>query len=321
MIENLKKLEHLIGRTPLMKLSQGRCNLFVKLEYHNYSGSIKDRAAYNIIEAAIKRGQITEATRIVESSSGNFAISLAMICKQIGLHFTAIIDPNINSEYEKILRLLTDRVVKVEERDHTGGYLLNRIARVKQICESESNCFWPNQYENPDNYRAYYSLGYEIGHELELLDYAFVGVSSGGTITGLSMSLKEYFPKIKIVAVDVEGSVIFGKPPKKRNISGIGSSQKPEHINLAMIDDVVHVSEQDIVQACYNLINDHAIFAGASSGASFAAISSYLTTGTIKQCDNVLFLCPDKGSGYLDTVYNPSWFLTLSASPLVDGTI
>ncbi len=286
-------------------------NTYVKLEYNNFSGSIKDRPAYNILYQGIKTGKIDRNTEIVESSSGNFAIALACLCRHLSIKFTAIIDPNINGGYEKMLRLLTRHVRKVDRVDTTGGYLLTRIEEVKRICAESENIFWTNQYENPDNYLAYvYGLGQEICDTFTTLDYIFVGVSSGGTITGLSQKLKQHFPYIKVIAVDVQGSVIFDEKPKKRHMSGIGASKKPDIIKHALIDEVIYVTEEEIVEGCNDLLLRETIFGGASAGASYAAIAKYFSKVSSAN-KTVLFLCPDKGSAYIDTVYNPNWLPNL----------
>ncbi len=308
LLQKLKELSPWIGNTPLKKLSFPHCNLYAKLEFFNHSGSVKDRAAYYILLKAIEEGLIHPDTVIVESSSGNFALALASICKQLGLTFIPVIDPNINRDYEKVLHLLCDKVVKVEQRDLTGGYLLTRIEMVKEICGRYPGSFWTNQYGNENNFRAYYeSLGLEIGAHFERLDYLFVAVSSCGTITGLSMRLKELFPHIRIIAVDVEGSVIFGTPPAPRHVSGIGASKVPDILQYAIVDEVMHVSEPDLISGCYQLLEEQLILGGGSSGTVYFAVKEFFRSHAADPAANVLFITPDSGKAYLDTIYNPQW--------------
>jgi N-(2-amino-2-carboxyethyl)-L-glutamate synthase len=297
-----------IGNTPLKQLRDERMHLFVKLEYTNYSGSIKDRAVFNILSDAISKGLVNDKTTIVESSSGNFAVSLASMCRTLGLKSIVVIDPNINADYEKALNVLADKVVKVSQRDETGGFLLTRIQTVKDICASRRNVYWTNQYENPQNFMAYYNgLALEICDVLPALDYAFIGVSTCGTIAGISKRLKEHFPHIRIIAVDIDGSIIFGHAPKKRHISGLGSSKVPPLLEQALIDDVVMVPESDIVQGSRALLTDHAIFGGASAGAMYYAVNHYFDHIPVTGKPVCLFLCPDKGTAYLDNIYNAEW--------------
>ncbi|SDW04256.1 cysteine synthase A [Marininema mesophilum] len=312
MINKLQQVRAFIGNTPLVQLDYDRLEIFAKLEYHNLMNSIKVRPAYHILKAAIKKGEITPSTTVVESSSGNFGIALAALCRQLQIKFVPVIDPNINNAYEDILRALSYRVEKVTERDRTGGYLLNRLQKVRELLQGIPDSYWPNQYENPLNYEShYFGVGSEIAHHFEVLDYAFIGVSTGGTIAGISHRLKEKFPKIKIVAVDLVGSVIFGGPPKKRHIPGIGASMVPKQIERALIDDVVMVKEIDAIDGCHRLFEEHGVFAGGSSGSCYHAIHHYFSEMDLVERPKVVFLCPDGGTAYVNTVYNADWVAQL----------
>ena len=308
LLDKLQYIGNFIGQTPVRELPHDHIRLFVKLEYNNYSGSIKDRAVYNILWNGIRSGVINSNTTIIESSSGNFAVSLASVCKCLGLRSIVVIDPNINRGYEQILRRIATRVVKVSKRDATGGYLLTRLDMVEKICQQEDHIFWTNQYGNVDNYMAYYNgLGMDLNQTFEKLDYVFIGVSTGGTIAGISRRIKEKFPHVKVVAVDVEGSVIFGMPPAKRYISGLGSSKVPDMIKEAIIDHVIHVSEINVVKGCHELFDRYAIFGGGSTGAMYYAIRDFFATVHPGNKPHVLFLCPDKGYPDMDTIYNEEW--------------
>jgi cysteine synthase A len=306
--EKISEIAPYIGETPLYRLPAENIELYGKLEYFNLTGSVKDRAAYNILTSAIREGKIDEQTTIIESSSGNFALSLATICRHLGLKFIAVIDPNINGLNEQKIRELASGVVKVTDRDATGGFLLSRIRYIEEVMRTEQNVYWTNQYDNPDNFKGYYmTLGPEIIRELPVLDYVFVAVSSGGTITGLSKSLKEHYKNLTVVAVDVEGSVIFGSMPKRRHISGIGSSKASSILQHAIIDDVCIVSEPDIVRGANSLYEEHNIFAGGSSGAVWFAIREYFRHCNFSRRPVVAFVCPDHGESYRNTIYNANW--------------
>jgi len=306
-------MSSLIGNTPLKQLHDlGKINVFAKLEFYNHSGSIKDRAAYRIIHDGIISGAITSETTIVESSSGNLALALSMICRELQLKFIPVIDPNINILYERYLNILNPEVIKVTDKDPTGGYLLTRIKRVKDLIAERSKVFWTNQYENPSNYLAYFtSMGDEIEKKFDHLEFLFVAVSSGGTITGLSRRLKERFNMLKIIAVDAEGSLIFSSTPAPRYIPGIGASMKPGIIKNALIDEVVHVSQHEIINGTHTLLQEQNIFCGGSSGACYHAIKKFASSGYFKENDNILFICPDKGDSYINSIYSPQWIATL----------
>jgi cysteine synthase A len=283
-------------------------NLFAKLEYVNPVGSIKDRAAYWILKRAAERGDICDETTVIESSSGNFAAALAAFTHLVGLQFIPVIDPNISSVYESFLRRLCPMVVKVEDRDDTGGFLKTRLQMVEQLCATVPNAYWTNQYGNLDAVEAHYQLtAAEICADFDSLDYVFLGVSTAGTIAGVSRRLKERYPRIRVIAVDTEGSVIFGGLPRKRHIPGIGSSIVPQLLAHARIDDVVFVSERETVEACRELLTTHGLFVGGSSGSAFAAIKRYAARMPSYKRPTVLFLCADRGTPYLDTVFDPTW--------------
>jgi cysteine synthase A len=296
-----------IGHTPLVKLDFEYCNLFAKLECHNPFGSIKDRPAFYILQNALTNKIIDYNSIVIESTSGNFGIALANICKLLGIKFIAVIDPAISMQKEQLLRFVAHDVIKVKDRDETGGFLLNRIKVVKEFLTANSNAYNPNQYQNPDNYLSYYhTLGNEIGSSFTRLDYAFISVSSGGTIIGLSTRLKQLFPKIKIIAVDIEGSMIFSDNKKFRHLSGIGASMRSPLMDNALIDDVIILSHLDIINGAHELLNRHAIFSGASSGAAYIAARNYLKYHC-HTYDNAVFISPDSGDSYLDTIFSDNW--------------
>jgi N-(2-amino-2-carboxyethyl)-L-glutamate synthase len=311
LLEKLQRLQRMLRETPVLELTRAPLRLFAKLEYQNPFGSLKDRAAYWILKRAVERGEVTQESTIVESSSGNFASALAFFCRMIGLRFVPVIDPNITPSYEAFLRRACETVVKVDERDDTGGFLKTRLRKVEELCASIPGAFWTNQYENPDNMDAHYQLtGAELCRAFDRLDYLFLGVSSGGTISGVSNRVRERFPRCRIIAVDVEGSVIFGGPPRKRYIPGIGSSIVPPLVKRAVFDEVVMISEKDTVAACQALLHEHGLFVGGSSGTVYAAIlrlARSLESQPPAEPPTVAFLCADRGTAYLETVFNPQW--------------
>ncbi len=312
--EGLKKLEALVGNTPIQKLNLPKVELYCKLEFLNYSGSIKDRSALYVIKNGVKSGEINERTTIVESSSGNFASSLATFCKFLGLHFQSVIDPNITKTYENFLNVSCENVHKVTTKDTHGGYQRVRIAKVQELVAQITDSFWPNQYANVSCMEAHYaSTGGEVCEQIDHLDYAFIAVSSGGCIAGLSNRLREHYPGIKIIAVDAVGSVIFSDKARPRYIPGVGSTSRPALVDDATIDEVVHVEEPDTIDACHELVRDYGLFGGGSTGTAFSAIKSYFDDYHGPSRPKVLMLAADRGHAYLDTIYNPDWCQWLSS--------
>jgi N-(2-amino-2-carboxyethyl)-L-glutamate synthase len=310
LVTRLEQLGKTLRPTPHVPLAMPGMQLFAKLEYVNPVGSIKDRPAYWILKRAAERGDICDETTVIESSSGNFASALAAFTRLVGLRFIPVIDPNISPTYEAFLRRVCTKVVKVEHRDDTGGFLKTRLQMVQHLCATTPHAYWTNQYDNPDAFEAHYELtAGEICAEFASLDYAFIGVSTGGTIAGVSRRLKERYPNVRIIAVDTQGSVIFGGTPKKRHIPGVGSSIVPPLVSQASIDDVVQIPERETVAACRELLLEHGLFAGGSSGTAFAAVKRYAAriAGWGRRCPTVLFLCADRGTPYLDTVFDANW--------------
>lgn len=280
-----------VGNTPMVQLhvpELKHINLFAKLEFYNPTGSVKDRAASYITRKLLEWKEIDKDTTLVESSSGNFAIALSAYCQKEGLKFIAVVDPCISPINEMLIKSFGANVIKVNVPDGNGGYLISRINKVKELVNEIDNAYWVNQYANPYNAEAYYNtLGNEICSDLGKIDFVFMGVSSGGTITGVSRKIRERFPRAKVITVDIVGSVIFGHPPGKRSIPGIGSSMVPEILKGAKIDDVVIVDEVSTIEMCHELLKKHYVFAGGSSGSVFA----------------------DRGERYVNTVYNEKWCL------------
>jgi cysteine synthase A len=308
LIARLDRLERLMRPTPIVPVSLPGLRLFAKLEYLNPVGSVKDRTAYWILRRAAERGEITEHTTVIESSSGNFATALAAYAQLLGLRFIPVIDPNTLPTYEAFLRRLCPTVVKVDEADRSGGYLKTRLDAVEYLMARTDNAYWTNQYANTDGMDAHYHhTAGEICADLPTLDYAFVGVSSGGTIAGLSRRLKEHFPHVTVVAVDAVGSAAFGGPARRRHIPGLGAGIAPPLLAHARIDEVVMVSERETARACRELLWDHGLFVGGSSGTSFAAVQQYAATHSISADATAIFLCNDRGTAYMDTVFDAEW--------------
>jgi len=312
LVTRLLELRKTLRPTPNVQLAVKGLNLFAKLEFVNPMGSVKDRSAYWILKRAAERGEICENTTVIESSSGNFATALAAFTRLVGLRFIPVIDPNISATYESFLRRVCPTVVKVEERDDTGGFLKTRLEMVKRLCATTPDAYWPNQYANLDAVEAHYELtAAEICADFGSLDYVFLGVGTAGTIAGVSRRLKERYPKIRVVAVDSEGSVIFGRTPRKRHIPGVGSSIVPPLLSQAWIDDVVLIPERETAEACRELLTKHGLFVGGSSGTAFAAVKRYAASMAGPRHPTMLFLCPDRGAPYLDTVFDPTWIKRL----------
>ncbi|AGL16500.1 cystathione synthase [Actinoplanes sp. N902-109] len=305
----MKRIRRGLTGTPLIPVADEHCDIVVKLEFCNPAGSTKDRSALWILEQAIHRGEITHDTTVVESSSGNFALALAYYCRLLGIAFVPVIDPNCNATTEAQLRLVCERVEKVSVADEAGGYLKTRLSRVQELLTELDAAYWPNQYANQDARDAHYRFtAGELIAQGGPIDYLFVGVGTGGTIAGLSNRVKETYPACVVVAVDTVGSVIFGGPPRKRRIPGIGSSIVPPLTGQALIDEVMMVPEVRAVTACHTLAAEFGLYAGGSTGSTYAAVQDHFARrrpGRVRP--RVAFIAADSGQAYARTVYDPAW--------------
>jgi len=307
-----------VGNTPLVALNrlfpEAGIEVIAKLELMNPGGSMKDRPARHIIEAGLANGDIPPGAHLIESSSGNFGIALAIAARLHGLTFTCVVDPKTTTANIQIMRQLGARVEVVTDPDEMGGYLHTRIRRVRELLAQAPNGVWINQYANARNWESYYhGTGRELATELvRPPDYLFAAVSTTGSILGCARRLRERFADLRVVAVDAEGSIIFGAPPGPRHIPGIGSSRVPELFTPAEIDDVVHVGDAEAARACRRLLVTEGIFAGGSSGAVVAAIAR--TLPTLPRPCRVVAIFPDRGDRYLDLVYDDEWLAGLDAN-------
>jgi cysteine synthase A len=310
-IDKIDGLCRTIGRTPLVPLRRlfrdAPFQVHGKLELMNPGGSAKDRPALFILREAVRMGHIRQDTTVIESSSGNMAVSLAQICLYLGLRFICVVDPRTTDAHLKLIRCLHGEIERVEHPDPiSGDYLPARIQRVKQLQQRIGNCYWTNQYGNPNNYLAHYHTTMpEILESLPRVDYLFCGVSSCGTIRGCAERLKDGRHPTQIIAVDALGSVIFGGEKSSRQFPGLGAAISPPISRKELIDRIVYVSERECVEGCRDLVRTEAIVAGASSGGVIAAIralSDDIPAGSV--CAAIL---PDRGDRYLDTVYDDEW--------------
>jgi len=310
----------LIGQTPIVKLNRLRdpngAELFVKLEGFNPGGSMKDRTAKWLIESAEAAGLIRKGSTIIESSSGNLAIGLALVARVKGYKLICVVDPKISEMNLQLLEALGAEVRMVHQCDEHGNYLAARIELVKQLCESIENAFWTNQYANPANPQAHqFWTAREIYEEFGSdLDWVVVPVGTAGLATGCSMGLKSLIPSIKILCVDAIGSVTFGCKPGKRYLVGIGSAIVPENLKPELYDRVTHVGDYQAFQMCRRLALEEGLLVGGSSGAAiYAALE---LSKTLSPGQKVLAILPDRGEKYYNTIFSDSWWEKTGISEL-----
>ena len=291
-------------------------DVFLKLEGLNITGSIKMKTAIGLVEDLEKRGLARpHETVIVESSSGNLGIALSLVCATKGYKFVCVTDPNANHCNIRGMELYGAKVIVVKERDAAGGYLGTRINTINNIVNSNPNAVWVNQYANIANKNVHAEqTANEIAREFDKVDWVFVGAGTTGTLSGVSETLHQLFPKIKVVAVDPKGSVTFGGPPGKRKIPGIGTSLRPQLADYAKPDRIVVIDEEKTVEACLSFVSDYHLLVGGSTGTVLAAIKEL--AAEFAPGDTIVALSPDLGDKYMDTVYNPTWVENVIKSKL-----
>lgn len=303
-----RSLLDLVGNTPLIRLDKlfGRSGVRVeaKCEFLNPTGSIKDRPARHIVERWLSAGRLSADSRVVESTSGNFGVALALATGVHDLRFTAVVDPMATAAHVALMRQHGAEIVMVDQPDDHGGYLMSRVETVRAICAQDDNAVWINQYANPLNTEAHFlGTGAEIVAQVDdPPDVLVVAVSTSGTIMGTGRRLKIAFPHLRIVAVDAAGSVIFNGLPGPRRLPGLGASRVPELLDPDLVDQVVYVNDEQAVAGCYQLLDEEGIMAGGSSGAVIWAI--HQLAADLAPGSRVVTLLPDRGDRYLDLIFN-----------------
>lgn len=276
------------------------------MEAFNPGGSIKDRTALQLITDAMESGKLKPGDTVVESSSGNMAIGLAQTCKYFGLNLEVVVDPMVNKQNIKIIKAYGGKVNIVSTPAQEGGFIQARLDRVQEILKSNPRSFWTNQYGNPQNPVAHKQTMHEIIKDLGVApDYLFAATSTCGTLMGCAEYVIKNKLNTKVIAVDAVGSVIFGTPAAERKIPGHGAGRKSQFLKREAIADVVHISDEECVKGCYNLLNSEAILCGGSSGAVTAAVQKFAPNIPSGACV-AMILC-DRGERYVDTIYNEEW--------------
>jgi N-(2-amino-2-carboxyethyl)-L-glutamate synthase len=301
-----------VGHTPLVRLRRivpdGSLEIYAKLEASNPGASAKDRPAAHMIREAIRRGDITRGTTVVESTSGNLGVGLAQACRFFGLPLICVTDARTSEWNRRRMEALGAEVRVVTHPDPATGELLPaRLALVEEIVRAVPGAFRPGQYSNLDNPAAHRDgTMSEITRALDgNVDYVFVATSTTGTLRGCWDYLRSAGLPTKVVAVDAFGSALFGGTRGPRRLPGLGAGMQPKLSRDARFDDLVRVTDLDCVVGCRRLARREAILAGASSGGVVAALA--LRASEIPSGSVCALIFPDGASSYLSTVYDDGW--------------
>jgi cystathionine beta-synthase len=309
----------LIGNTPLVevtRLGTGRCRLFLKLEHHNPGGSIKDRIALSMIEAAERENRIQKNSLLVEATAGNTGLALALVAVQKGYRLLIVVPDKMSQEKIFHLRAMGAQIV-LARSDVTKGHPEYYQDRAAAITRDTPGAFYVNQFANPANPRAHEeSTGPEIWAQMQHdVDAVVAGVGTGGTLTGLSRFFSSVSPQTEIVLADPAGSILAdyvntGTPKKDVGswlVEGIGEDFIPPVCDLSRVKKAYSIPDAEAFGVCRELLVKEAILAGTSSGTLIAAALRYCREQT--EAKRVVTLVCDSGNKYLSKVYNDYWML------------
>lgn len=307
-----------VGNTPIVKLNSAvpasPHNYFAKMEFFNPGASVKDRIALKIVEEAEKRGQLKKGGTVVEATSGNTGVGLAMVCAVKGYKCVITIPDKMSLEKINTLRSFGAEVIitpaGVAPDDPKSHYSV-----AKNYVAKNPGSFLANQFHNPDNVKVHYdTTGPEIWNQMGgKIDVFVAGVGTGGTISGVGKFLKEKNPNIKVISPDPIGSILYDvhkygeqrEPPGKYEVEGIGEDMIPENTHFNVIDAFIKTKDKDIFELSRKLLKEEGLFVGPSCGAALLAAIEY--TKEFKNPMNIVVLFPDSGSKYLSKAYNDEW--------------
>jgi cysteine synthase A len=286
-----------VGSVPLIRLKRmSSGNVFVKAEFLNPGGSIKDRVAKHIIESAEKEGKLKPGMIIIEATSGNTGIGLSLVGRQKGYKVVCVMPENMSEERKKIIQAFGGEIMFSPAEESLSGCL----KQIQEITQGEpEKYFVANQFGNPHNPEIHYQqTGPEIWQDMEGEINIFVaGVGSGGTLQGIGKFLKEKNPSVKIVAVEPKNSAaLLGREPGLHQIQGIGDGFVPDVLDVNLVDMVFTVSDEEAIETTRRLSREEGLLVGTSSGANlFAAL--HMDNGR----NRVVTILPDRAERYFST--------------------
>ncbi|HPZ04959.1 MAG TPA: cysteine synthase A [Clostridiales bacterium] len=295
-IENILDI---IGNTPMLSLKKlTGLNIFAKAEYLNPGGSIKDRVAKYMIEQAESRGLLKPGMTIMEPTSGNTGIGIALAGVQKGYRVVIVMPENMSDERKKIIKALSAELILTDANESIAG----SVAEVERRKKDDPDIFIPQQFENPNNPEIHYlTTAAEIWEQLDgKVDIFVSGLGSGGTLGGAGRFIKEKNPDAKVIAVEPKNvSALLGHEPGLHKIQGIGDGFVPPVLDVSLIDEVVEVTDDDAINTARDLARVQGILVGTSSGANvWASIQAAQKYGADKIIATVL---PDRVERYFST--------------------
>ena len=295
-------ITELIGKTPMVKLKI-RENIIAKLEYFNPGCSVKDRIALSMIEDAENKGVLNTNTTIIEPTSGNTGIGLAMICAAKGYKLKIVMPESMSIERRKIIQGFGAEIILTEASKGMNG----AIEKTKELLQQIPNSITLMQFANPANPEAHRkTTALEIWNDCNgKIDIFVAGVGTGGSITGIGEVLKQMNPAIKIIAVEpLNSNVLSGGKHSPHKIQGIGAGFIPEMLNTKIYDEIITVSNEDAIESAKYLISKEGLMVGISTGANFYA-AKQMSERNENNDKTIVFIACDTAERYLSTdLYN-----------------
>jgi cysteine synthase len=300
-LNTVRTTSSFVGHTPLVRISD---KIYAKLESVNPSGSIKDRMAVAILDAAEMRGELKSGATIIEATSGNSGIAFSMLAAERGYKMIVVMPSNMSDERKDMIKAFGATIVEVGPGDFAGA-----VEKRDELVE-RLRAFCPNQFANPDNIECHYKhTGKEIIQQVARLEdhpviSAFVsGTGTGGTLMGIRKALIRKYPNVQVVAVEpTESAVMSGGEAHEHSIQGIGDGFIPPLVDMNCIDEVITVSSKEAIERAKRLACELGLFVGISSGANVLAAEKYIATHHPKGI--VVTLLPDRGERYMSMVHS-----------------
>ncbi|WP_205586994.1 pyridoxal-phosphate dependent enzyme [Rhizobium sp. CCGE531] len=262
-----------------------------------------------ILERAVERGLLKPGATICESSSGTFGLALAMLAVQHGYKCILVSDWGLDRHLHRRLMRLGAHVEIVKEPALTGGIQQARLNRLAEFLKMTPNSYWPSQYSNPDNPLSYAKFAEQLIHRLGKIDCLVGPVGSGGSMCGTSKFLRVPFPDLHVVGVDTPNSVLFGQPiGTQEDLSGLGGEIIPSNVNHSHFNEVHWVTPAEVFDATHELLRDHSLYMGPTSGAAYKVADWWSRKNPEKK---VVAIFPDEGHRYVETVYDEEWLSTV----------
>jgi cysteine synthase len=321
-----------LGVVPIVRLNQvdAVCqihDLYLKLESCNPGGSIKEKNAAFLIEQAEQQGWLQSGGTIIESSSGNFGIGLALIGAAKGYRVMIVIDAKTPQVMRRMLTAYGAELVEVplSAADAQGSMQVARMEKAQALADAIPKSWYVCQHKNSLNPEAHF---YTTAREIEAAfqgapDAIVVGISTAGQIGGLAKFFRSRYPKTRIIGVDVAGSAIFGTPRHPYKMTGLGLSFVPPNFSPEMIDAAYSISDRLAFSVCHTMARREGLLLGASTGAIVAAAiaDAQRQSECQSQPQTMLLLNPDRGDRYMETVYNPEWLTEQGLQILADEAL